>query len=197
MLPRSIISIRLCSLPSPMRRRHCCRSTDVARYTHDGLKLPTTLFEAAAFHKNIRITCTVCKNHHVVQAAALWWLFHRRGWDGNFSLAVERFYCLKCTHFYGTRLKRATMSITADSPTVSLPLPDVSIGAQTGPRIGVESGPLDEDARLSQLATQGGRSPTGGASCESRSALFWGCPGGGQLRFLKRQLSLPVSTISQ
>ena len=69
----------------------------------------------------------------------------------------------------------------------------LSIGAEGDPRIGAQKGPLFGDDR-------GGSVRPGGAG--------WGCAAGasavglgavveGQARFLKRQLSLPVSTMSQ
>ena len=51
------------------------------------------------------------------------------------------------------------------------------------------------DAGFALLVAQGGRSPTGGASRAKRlSGRFVLAD---QLRFLNRQLSLPVSTMSQ
>lgn len=55
---------------------------------------------------------------------------------------------------------------------------------------------LDVTRFLALRAAQGGRSPTGGAR-SAKHLLFEGRWGGYQLRFLKRQLSLPVSTMSQ
>lgn len=74
----------------------------------------------------------------------------------------------------------------------------LSIGVQSGPPIGAQKGPrwgcvgrLMLGADFVLLPAWGGRSPTGGGS--STKAFFRG----GQLRCLKRQLSLPVSMISQ
>ena len=50
-------------------------------------------------------------------------------------------------------------------------------------------------ATIALRAAQGGRSPTGGARRAKRFSFGYG--GADQLRFLNRQLSLPVSTISQ
>lgn len=95
----------------------------MSRYTVGGGREPTTIFEVAAFQKNLKITCRLCRRHQIVEAVALWWMFYRRGWDGNLNMAVERFYCLPCTEYYRTRLKRAMMTPTSDKPTVSLPVP--------------------------------------------------------------------------
>src|ERR1700678_2423460 len=70
----------------------------------------------------------------------------------------------------------------------------VSNGAQTDPRIGAQKGPLFGDKRRRQRAPR--RSWSGlrsrGARGLASSRLLEG-----QARFLKRQLSLPVSTMSQ
>ena len=78
----------------------------------------------------------------------------------------------------------------------------VSIGVQTVPPIGAQKGPTGElmlglmlGAGFALLVAQGGRSPTGDTR---RAKQFFFRPFAvAQLWFLKRQLSLPASTMSQ
>ena len=84
----------------------------------------------------------------------------------------------------------------------------VSIGVGMGPRIGVQKGPLLRvvpvvhrwDPRVTRRAVTSDGAARVGGSCGPTGAIRgWG-PGrefGVQARFLKRQLSFPVSTISQ
>jgi hypothetical protein len=81
-------------------------------------------------------------------------------------------------------------------------LPDLSIGTQKGPPIGMEKGPR---FGLVQVANRRDPRVTGSFPHEQRNGArgrfaclpTWASWGNGQARFLKRQLSLPVSMISQ
>lgn len=64
-------------------------------YRND-VRIATTLFEAAAFHKKIRATCK-CGHSSVFDPHALWWLFQRKGWDQRLKVLPGRFRCLRCS----------------------------------------------------------------------------------------------------
>jgi len=98
--------------------RSCARWRDVGRYDADGGQVPTTLFEAAAFHRTIKARCS-CGREAVFHAAALWWLFQQRRWPAHLDYVPDRLRCTGCG--------RRGISIVAgrDAPTVtSLPMPD-------------------------------------------------------------------------
>jgi hypothetical protein len=76
----------------------------------------------------------------------------------------------------------------------------LSIGVQTGPPIGAQKGPpLRDGTTVEERSLRCARRREGGARPETRAAqsiLIPAC-GGDQLRFLNRQLSFPVSMMSQ
>lgn len=53
----------------------------------DGLPLATNLFEAAVWHKAIKVTCG-CGHAVTYDPHGLWWLFERKGWDMRFMKRV-------------------------------------------------------------------------------------------------------------
>jgi hypothetical protein len=69
----------------------------------------------------------------------------------------------------------------------------LSIGTQLGPRIGAEKGPLSREARRVAFAAAELVGVAQPRRTRWREARWFD----GQARFLKRQLSLPVSTMSQ
>lgn len=90
----------------------------MARFDRDGCRVPQTLFEAAAWHFSIVAACKKCRARGVFHAAALWWMFERKGWDPTFGAVARRFRCRACGG-------RATLSASRDAvPSVILPLPD-------------------------------------------------------------------------
>ena len=66
-----------------------CRC-DVARYTKDGLRVATNIFEAAAWHKGIRPVCK-CGHSAVFNPHGLWWRFECKGWDDQLVKAANAF----------------------------------------------------------------------------------------------------------
>ena len=87
------------------------------RFDGDGGRVVTTLFEAAAYHYAIRVTCR-CKRSEVLNPHALWWHFRRHGWDERLFALREHLVCSGC----GKR--RATVVITTKTVTIdALPLP--------------------------------------------------------------------------
>ncbi|MDO7843561.1 hypothetical protein [Sphingomonas immobilis] len=98
--------------------RACAPSHNVGRYDQHGGQVPTTLFEAAAFHHTIKARCPSCEHVAIFHAAALWWLFQRKHWSDHFDYAGERMKCTGC----GRRGIRIVA--VRESPTVThLPLP--------------------------------------------------------------------------
>jgi hypothetical protein len=90
----------------------------VARWDADGCRVPTDLFEAAAWHFAVVATCRRCKHEGVFDPHALWWLFERKGWPNNFASAARRLKCAQCG---------AGAWLSSDrrrEPTVVLPMPD-------------------------------------------------------------------------
>lgn len=82
--------------------------------------------DCALFHENVRVKCRSCSAEKVFSGYALWWLFHKRGWDDTLKTAGRRFRCINCS--YEVKNRRRTMaelSITCDEPTGRQPpMPD-------------------------------------------------------------------------
>lgn len=68
----------------------------MARYTEDGLRIPTSIWEAAIWHYAVEVRCSNCDHSARFEAVGLWWYFERRGWEQHFSLAARHFYCRRC-----------------------------------------------------------------------------------------------------
>lgn len=89
----------------------------MARFDQHGGRLPTSFFEAAAWHHFIIVTCRGCGREAVFNPHALWWLFERKGWDGRFRAAAGRFRCKRCAG-------RASVTWARErTATVDLPMP--------------------------------------------------------------------------
>jgi hypothetical protein len=89
----------------------------VSRWGPDGQRIPTTLFEAAAWHLAIVAICRRCAHESVFHPHALWWLFQSKRWDDHFSSVTKRLKCTKCG-------AGAFMTWNRNrEPTVTLPLP--------------------------------------------------------------------------
>ena len=90
--------------------------------------LPTSyplrdLFDAAVRYSAVRLTCPRCRHAQVFRSAALWWLFHRKGWKDRFPDVERRYYCRTCWHDHGEKI-RATIGLVDEDPTDdSLPIP--------------------------------------------------------------------------
>lgn len=91
----------------------------MGRWGANGEQVPTTLFEAAAFHWSIRATCPDCKRTAVFHGAALWNHFNKKHWRSHLSDVPARLRCHGCNR-RGVRIK-----IVKEPPTVvNLPLPN-------------------------------------------------------------------------
>jgi len=102
--------------------RHASSGSD---YDHVGRRLRT--FEQCALHKRtLRLTCPECGHTRVLDAVALWWLFHRRGWDDTLSAARGRLHCSACWTRDGHKA-RPRITVGRDPPTGEpLPYPDAA-----------------------------------------------------------------------
>jgi hypothetical protein len=94
-------------------------------YYNDGLKIPTRLWEAAAMHKKIMVSCRAggCEHRAIFDPHCLWWLFRKNGWDDSFYAAQRRFYCRKCSAADGRRVKQAYLQCLSVDASVTNPLP--------------------------------------------------------------------------
>jgi hypothetical protein len=90
----------------------------------DGLRVPTTLFEAAVWHNLIKVRCPRCPNVAIFEAAGVWWHFQKRSGDLALRDARHRFYCLRCSRDRPTRVRATTIELVRGRATRELPLPD-------------------------------------------------------------------------
>jgi len=74
------------------------------RYTADGLRAATRIFEAAVWHYAVRPVCQ-CGHSAKFDAASLWWRFERKGWNDDFRRAVDHFWCRQCAARVGRRVR--------------------------------------------------------------------------------------------
>ena len=82
------------------------------------------LFDAAVRHRSVRLTCTNCRHVTIFEAAALWWLFERKGWQDRFKDVQRRMVCLLCLHERGLKIRFPELELTDDAPTETrLPIP--------------------------------------------------------------------------
>jgi hypothetical protein len=55
-----------------------------------------TIELAALMRRTIMLSCSRCRHQRLLDARALWWLFHQRRWADGLPIATERFYCAAC-----------------------------------------------------------------------------------------------------
>ena len=94
----------------------------MARYA-DGLKVATCIFEAAAWHRTVKVSCR-CGNVGLFDGHGLWWKFERKGWTDDFRDARRRFYCRSCSQRMGRKVRPSWIETCDESPRICLPLPD-------------------------------------------------------------------------
>jgi hypothetical protein len=91
----------------------------MSRYDHEGNKVPTSLFECAAFHRTLKVHCPSCDHGAVFHGAALWWLFHRKHWHDHLDYVAQRLRCTSCGR------RGVPVQLSREAPTiVHLPLPN-------------------------------------------------------------------------
>lgn len=96
---------------------------EVAKYK-DGFRVATTIFEAAAFHYAIKVTCGACNHSSVFDPHQLWELFRKRHWAEDLRSIPQRFWCRQCGARIGERVKRARIELVrekADEHGLSFP----------------------------------------------------------------------------
>jgi hypothetical protein len=82
------------------------------------------LYDAAVRHKAIKLTCRRCRRVTIFDGHALWWLFHRNGWQDRFAQVQRRCLCLMCLHRLGEKVRNPDLEPVDEAPTdTSLPLP--------------------------------------------------------------------------
>lgn len=89
----------------------------------DGLRVATCVFEAACFHKSVRVACR-CGHEAFFQAHGLWWLFTQRRWSDEFRDMRERFFCIRCWTVQRTRERPRVIEASRKPVTYNLPMPD-------------------------------------------------------------------------
>jgi hypothetical protein len=92
----------------------------------DGLRVPTTIFEAAVWQHTIKVRCIKCPNFAVFEPAGLWWWFERRQiWHGLRD-AHKVFYCYACTQAAHRKAKVGArpLELVKEEPNRFLPQPD-------------------------------------------------------------------------
>ena len=82
------------------------------------------LWDVGAHHYNVKFTCRRCGHWRVLHAAALWWLFETRRWNGRLSEVRRRAVCGVCWSASQVKVRNAKMDIVDDEPTGDpLPMP--------------------------------------------------------------------------
>ena len=82
------------------------------------------LFDAAVRHKSVKLTCTRCGYENSYAAAALWWLFQRKGWADRFEAVRKRFYCGLCRMRLHIKVSRPKLELVDEAPKdKTLPMP--------------------------------------------------------------------------
>lgn len=89
-----------------------------------GLHPLRDLFDAAARQRTVKLTCRRCRHSTSFHAAALWWLFERKGWPDSFADVRQRCMCRNCWQRFGRKVRRPHFELTQEEPRdTSLPLP--------------------------------------------------------------------------
>lgn len=82
------------------------------------------LWDAAVRGRAVRLTCRACGHGAVFSAAALWWLFQRKGWADRFRDVQRRSLCIMCLHRRSEKVRNPELELVEEPPTdTSLPLP--------------------------------------------------------------------------
>lgn len=91
----------------------------------DGLRRATHIFEAAAWHRAVLVTCSRCPHSATFNPHGLWWRFHRKGWDDHLGAARQRFWCRECARAIGKRVRPARLELVEERDgDVRLEMPD-------------------------------------------------------------------------
>ncbi len=74
------------------------------------------LFDAAVRHKNVKLTCGQCRHVTLFSGSALWYLFHRNGWQDRFHEVQKRCICLICLHRRGMKVRFPELELVDEMP---------------------------------------------------------------------------------
>ncbi|WP_461159271.1 hypothetical protein [Sphingobium sp. TomMM35A] len=96
----------------------------MSRY-FDGLKVPTCLFEAAAWRYAVKVGCG-CGHFAAFQPHGIWWHFHRKGWPDDFRSARSRMWCCVCRQYTGKKVRPRRLDAIRPytGRLIDLPMPD-------------------------------------------------------------------------
>lgn len=90
----------------------------MSRWNAKGERIPTTLFELAAYHCSLRVRCRRCPHEAVFHGAALWWLFQRKHWPDELRDVPGKLSCTICGN------REVKLEVVRAPPTIThLPLP--------------------------------------------------------------------------
>ena len=89
----------------------------------DGLPHATNLFEAAAWHKALCVTCS-CGHSATFDPHGLWWLFERKGWNMRLADARRHFICSACNNAGRMGMRAARIEAVGGTGSIRLPMPD-------------------------------------------------------------------------
>jgi hypothetical protein len=89
----------------------------------DGLRVATCAFEAAAWHRSVKVACR-CGHAAYFQAHGLWWLFQKRRWSDEFKEMPLRFVCSLCLVRHRKKVRPVLIEAVEHPATLNLPMPD-------------------------------------------------------------------------
>jgi hypothetical protein len=90
----------------------------------DGLKQASCLFDAAAWHYAVKISCR-CGHSAAFDPHGLWWLFHRKGWPDDFRSARAKMWCTRCRRSTGQKVRPRLLELVRSKSErlITLPMP--------------------------------------------------------------------------
>lgn len=96
----------------------------MARY-RDGLKQATCLFEAAAWHYAVKVSCG-CGHFASFDPHGLFWRFHCRGWPDDFRAVRAKMWCRACRQSLGQKVRPRRLDLVQPYPRdmITLTQPD-------------------------------------------------------------------------
>lgn len=93
------------------------------RYTGDGRRVATNVFEAALWNYSVEVGCN-CGHCVRFGTYPLWWALEQTGRSDGFSDLQRRFYCSRCKIMKRKKVRPARVVASDDPPTVTfLPMP--------------------------------------------------------------------------
>ncbi|CAM8655423.1 hypothetical protein [Sphingobium cupriresistens] len=98
----------------------------MARYVGD-LKKPTCLFEAAAWHYAVQVSCA-CGHTATFDPHGLFWRFYKKGWPYDFRSTRSKMWCRICRARTGRKVRPRRLDLLNKHPRemIVLEMPDES-----------------------------------------------------------------------